>query len=235
MTAPPAVSPPAVSLAAEARRRKERRRRIGAIVAVVVMVVILVGVSIGAIGFNNSWWTQANPVASNDQKAPDGSSAFSQAGIDYFTRTGVVKVSMGADRPTSRQLGLSSSGTKHIDFLVPLTVRASAGSPLTFSLVDSLDVISSGGRLSAIEITPNDAYEQLIGDVHALAPQVGWSDSALAAFDAQLTSSRQASGGDSFTATVGPAASTGMRVSATLSGDSNSAPKLVIHVGAASR
>jgi hypothetical protein len=47
--------------------------------------------------------------------------------------------------------------------------------------------------------------------------------------------SRQASGGKSFTATVGPAASTGIRVSATLSGDSESAPKLVIHLGAVGR
>jgi hypothetical protein len=226
---------PAVSLAAEARRRKERRRRTGAIVAVVVMLAILVGISIGAIGFNNSWWTQSNPVASNDQKAPDGSSRFSQTGIDYFTRTGVVKVSMGADRPTSAQLGLSTSGARHVDFLVPLTVRATGGSTLSFPLVDSLDVISSGGRLSAIEITPNDAYEQLVGEVHSLAPQVGWSDSAVAAFDAEITASRQASGGDSFTATIGPAASTGMRVSATLSGDSNTTPKLVIHLGATSR
>ena len=229
------TAPPAVSVAAEARRRKEHRRRVGAIVAVVVMVVILVGAAIGAVGFNNSWWTQANPVASNDQKAPDGSSVFSQTGIDYFTRTGVVKVSMGADRPTSEQVGLASSGTKHIDFLVPLTVKATATTSLSFALVDSLDVISSGGRLSAIEITPNDAYEQLIGEVHALAPKVGWSDSAVAAFDAELTASRQASGGNSFSATVGPAASTGMRVSATLSGDSESAPKLVIRLGAVGR
>lgn len=207
----------------------------GAIIAVVVMVVILVGVSIGAVGFNNSWWTQANPVASNDQKAPDGSSRFTQTGIDYFTRTGVVKVSMGADRPTSAQLGLAASGTKHVDFLVPLTVRATATSTLSLPLVDSLDVISSGGRLSAIEISPNDAYEQLVGDVHTLAPQVGWSDSAVAGFDADLSASRQASSGDSFTATIGPAASTGMRVSATLSGDSNSTPKLVIHLGAVGR
>lgn len=229
------TAPPAVSVAAEARRREERRRRIGAIVAVAVMLAILVAVSIGAIGFNNSWWTQANPVASNDQKAPDGSSTFRQSGIDYFTRTRVVKVSLGADRPASEQLGLASSGTQHIDFLVPLTITATATSSLSFPLVDSLDVISSGGRLSAIEITPNDAYQRLVGDVHALAPQVGWSDSAVAAFDAELTASREASGGRSFTATVGPAVSTGMRVSATLSGDSGSAPKLVIHVGAVGR
>jgi hypothetical protein len=226
---------PALSVAAEARHRKARRRRVRAIVSVVVMVAILVGASIAAIGFNNSWWTQANPVASHDQKAPDGSSVFSQSGIDYFTRTGVVKVSMGAERPTSRQLGLTSNGTKHIDLLVPLTLRATANSALTFSLVESLDVISSGGRLSAIEITPANSYQQLVDEVHALAPQVGWSDSAMTAFDAALTASRRANSGDSFTATVGPGASTGMRVSATLSGDSNSAPQLVIRLGAVGR
>jgi len=113
------TAPPAVSVAAEARRRKERRRRISGITAVVVMCAILVGASVAAIGFNNSWWTQANPIASNDQKARDGSSVFSQTGIDYFTRTGVITVSMGADRPTSAQLGLSTSGTKHIDSWCP--------------------------------------------------------------------------------------------------------------------
>ncbi len=227
------TAPLTVSLAAEARRRKERRRRIGFWASTVAMIVIVVAVAIVTVGFNNSWWTQANPVASNDQKAPDGSSVFTQTGIDYFTRTGVVKITMGSDRPTAEQLGLTARGTKHIDFLLPLTVNANATSTVSFPLVDSVDVLSSGGKLSSLEVTPKASYEQLVRQVHALAPTVGWSESALANFDSDLAASRVAHKGDSFTATIGPAASAGMRVSATLSGDSSSAPSLAIRLDAA--
>jgi len=230
MTAPSAVS--AVSVAAEARRRKERRRRIGFWASIVAMLVVIGTVVVLALGFNGSWWVQTNPVASSDQLAPDGSSKFSQTGIDYFTRAGLVDVNLSGTRPTATGLGLADSGAKHVNFLVPLTVTVSATKKVTFPLVEGIDLTSSRGRLAAIEITPNAPYEQLIGDVRALAPEVGWSDSAVSGWENELVTSRQAHNGDSFTATIGPAASTGMRVSATLSGDKSSAPVLVIRLAA---
>lgn len=196
------------------------------------MLLVIATAVVLSFGFNNSWWVQSHPVASNDQVASDGSSVFTQAGIDFYTRTGVLRVTMASARPTAAELGLPASGTTHLDFLVPLTVTAKATQALTFTDVDGLDVISSGGKLSAVEIRPTATYAQMLDEVSALAPKVGWSAAAVAEFQAKLIADRQKNY-DSFTATIGPAAMTGMRVSATLSGDASSTPALVIRLDAA--
>lgn len=233
MTAPSTLERSAISAAAQARRRKHRRRVIGFWIAMVAMLLVIATAVVLTLGFNNSWWVQKNPVASNDQVASDGSSAFTQAGIDYFTKEGTVKITMTSQRPSATELGLADAPTKHLDFLVPLVVTAKGTQAVTFNDVDALDLITAGGKLSAIEIRPNATYAQLLGDVSALAPQVGWSAGAVAQFKADLIASRQQNHGDKFTATIGPAASTGMRISATLSGDASSTPVLVIHLDAA--
>ena len=233
MTAPSTLDRPAISAAAEARRRKQRRRVIGFWISIVAMLLVIATAVVLSIGFNNSWWVQKNPVGSNDQIAADGSSVFTQAGIDFFTRQGVIDVTMTSARPSSDDLGLATAATKHLDFLVPLTVTAKGTQSVTFTEVDGLDLITSGGKLSAIEISPQAPYQQLLGDVSTLAPKVGWSSDAVAQFQANLIANRQQHHGDSFTATIGPAATTGMRVSATLSGSASSTPQLVIRLDAA--
>jgi hypothetical protein len=233
MTAPSTLDRPAISAAAEARRRKHRRRVIGFWVSIAAMLLVIATAVVLALGFNNSWWVQSNPTASHDQIASDGSSVFTQAGIDFYTRTGAVDITMGSTRPSAADLGLADSGTKHLDFLVPLTVTAKATQAVTFTDVDALDVITAGGKVSAVEIRPNATYAEMVGAVSALAPKVGWSSDAVAQFQKDLVADRQKNHGDKFTATIGPAASTGIRVSATLSGDASSPPTLVIRLDAA--
>jgi len=233
MTAPSTVDRPAISAAAQARRRKHRRRVIGFWISIAAMLLVIATAVVLSIGFNNSWWVKSNPVASHDQIASDGSSVFTQAGIDYYTRTGAVNITMTSARPSASDLGLPASGTRHFDFLVPLVVTAKGTHAVSFTDVDGLDVISSGGKLSAIELRPNATYAQMLGQVQALAPKVGWSSDAVAQFEANLIADRQKHHGDSFTATIGPGAAAGMRVSATLSGDANSPPTLLIRLDAA--
>lgn len=233
MTAPSTIERPAVSAAAEARRRKNRRRVIGFWVSVAVMLMVIATAVLLSFGFNNSWWVQKNPIASNNQVASDGSSVFTQAGIDFYTRAGSVTVTMTAARPSASEVGLPASGTTHEDFLVPLTIRAVGTRTVSFPTFNGFDVITSGGAVSAIELRPVDSYQQMVSDVVDLAPTVGWSESAVSEFQAALVASRQQNHGDKFSATIGPAASTGMRVSATLSGDQNSGPVLVIRLEAA--
>jgi hypothetical protein len=233
VTAPSTLDRPAVSAAAEARRRKHLRRVIGFWISIAVMLLVIATAVVLSFGFNNSWWVQKNPVASNDQVASDGSSVFTQAGIDYFTREGAVTITMTSARPTAAELGLPASDTTHVEFLVPLTVTANGKKPVIFDELDGLDLVTSGGKLTALEIVPNASYQQLLGEVSALAPKVGWSASAVERFKANLIASRQQNNGEKFTATIGPSASTGIRVSATLSGDSDSAPVLVIRLDAA--
>ena len=233
MTATSTVDRAAVSAAAEARRRKHRRRVIGFWVSIVAMLLVIATAVVLSIGFNNSWWVKSNPVASHDQIAPDGSSVFTQAGIDYYTRTGVVRLTMTSARPSAAELGLPESGTKHVDFLVPLAVTATGTREVGFTDVDGLDLITSGGKLTAVELRPNASYAEMLGQVRALAPKVGWSADVVAQFEANLVADRQKNHGDKFTATIGPAAATGIRVSATLSGDASSPPTLVIRLDAA--
>ena len=233
MTAPSTLDRPAISAAAKARRRKHRRRVIGFWISIVAMLLVIATAVVLSVGFNNSWWVQKNPVASNDQVARDGSSVFTQAGIDFFTREGAINITMTSARPATTDLGLAPSATKHLDFMVPLTVTAKGTQSVTFTEVNGLDLITSGGKLAAIEIRPDAGYPQLLGDVSALAPKVGWSSDAVAQFQANLIANRQQNHGDKFSATIGPAATTGMRVSATLSGTASSSPELVIRLDAA--
>jgi hypothetical protein len=233
MTATPTLDRPAVSAAAEARRRKHLRRVVGFWASIVGMLLVIATVVVLSFGFNNSWWVQQNPVASNDQIARDGSSTFTQAGIDFYTRKGAVNITMTSVRPTAAELGLQSSGTRHLDFLVPLSVTATGTQPVTFTDANGIDLITAGGKLSAVEIRPSGSYPDFLRDVSALAPMVGWSSEAVAQFQANLVSNRQQNHGDKFTATIGPAASTGIRISATLSGTADSSPELVIRLDAA--
>ena len=233
MTASSTVDRAAVTAAAEARRSKHRRRVVGFWVSIAAMLMVIATAVVLSIGFNNSWWVKSNPVASHDQIASDGSSVFTQAGIDYYTRTGVVRLTMTSERPSAAELGLPASGSKHLDFLVPLAVTATGARPVGFTNVDGLDLITSGDKLAAVELRPNESYAQMLGQVRALAPKVGWSADAVAQFEADLVADRQKNHGDKFTATIGPAASTGIRVSATLSGDASSPPTLVIRLDAA--
>jgi len=99
--------------------------------------------------------------------------------------------------------------------------------------MSGFDVISSHDKLAAIEFRPNASYAEMLGQVRALAPKVGWSPDALAQFEASLVADRQKNHGDKFTATIGPAAAAGMLASATLSGDASSPPTLVIRLDAA--
>lgn len=232
-TADRVAAPTAVSAAAEARRRKQRRRVIGFWVSMAAMLLVIATAVVLTIGFNDSWWVQKNPVASNDQIAADGSSVFTQAGIDYYTRKGIVDITMTSARPSAVELGLPESGTTHLDFLVPLTLTAAGTRAVTFSDVDGMDLLTAADKVSAIEIRPTGSYARLLGAVAALAPRVGWSSEAVARFQADLVADRQKNHGDRFTATIGPAAATGMRVSATLSGDANSSPTLAIRLDAA--
>src|SRR5512140_3836143 len=110
MTAPSTLDRPAISAAAEARRRKHRRRVIGFWISIAAMLMVIATAVVLALGFNNSWWVKSNPVASHDQVASDGSSVFTQAGIDFYTRKGVVDVTMGSARPSAAALGLADSG-----------------------------------------------------------------------------------------------------------------------------
>ena len=174
-----------------------------------------------------------DPGPSSDQVAADGSSVFTQAGIDYFTRVGTLNVTMTPARPNAAALGLPQSGTKHLDLLVPVTLATRGGSVLRIDDVGSLDVITSDDRISAIELPSEGTFASSMAQVRELAPIVGWSESAVSRFAADLKKSRVANNYTGYTATIGPAVDGDMRVSATLSASATSGPTLVVRIAAA--
>jgi hypothetical protein len=135
---------------------------------------------------------------------------------------------MDAGRPSAAALGLPASGTRHFDLLVPVTVKLTASRTIDMDMIGSLDVVTSGGRISAIGLPMNGAYAALIQQVEDLAPQFGWSDSDISRFTAHLQASRAAHDFTAYSATIGPSQHDGMLVSASLSADATSSPTLVV-------
>ena len=216
-----------IAAADEARERTRRRRITSRVIGIVGSVSLIAVAVFCTLGFANSWWVEKTP-ASSDQHASDGSSVFTQAGIDYFTKQGVLRVTMGDDRPRAAELGLPASGTKHVDLLVPVKVTVTGAETVGVDIVGSLDVVTSHGRISAIELPFDGGYHSLIQQVQELAPRMGWSAADIDRFTTRLQASRAAHDFSAYSATIGPVLHDGMRLSATLSADATSGPTLVV-------
>ena len=102
-----------------------RRRVLLAWLPAAVLAVIIAAAVIAALAIQASWWTEERPVASDDQKAADGSSMLTDAGFDYVNVEGVVRVRIGEGGLSASELGLPADGEKSAEFRRP--VRAVIG------------------------------------------------------------------------------------------------------------
>src|SRR3546814_16513507 len=77
----------------------------------------------------NSWWTQTDPTPAGDQQAADGMSRFDRAGVDFFTRDGIVRLELRPDAAPATELGLAADEPATIEPIVPVPamVLAKAG------------------------------------------------------------------------------------------------------------
>src|SRR3546814_19927457 len=77
----------------------------------------------------NSWWTQTDPTPAGDQQAADGMSRFARAGVDFFTRDGIVRLELRPDAAPAPEFGLAADETATIEpnLTVPALVLATAG------------------------------------------------------------------------------------------------------------
>jgi hypothetical protein len=145
-----------------------------------------------SIGFNTSWWRQSDPVAS-DQQEVAGQSMFTQGGIDYSAKRGVVKISLAADRPTAFRLGLPQSGTRTIGYIVPVTIDVSnTGPAVRQQLADQVKIQTSDGRISAVYFLDDHAYSVMYQHAVDLIAATGTAADRQA-FDAALADTRTAS------------------------------------------
>ena len=97
-------------------RRPSRRRRLLSWVPSVVLLLLIGGFAVAALGVNSSWWVQERPAPAADQTAPNGSSVFTDAGVDYLVRTGEVRIRMDSDAPSASSLGLPADGTRTLPY-----------------------------------------------------------------------------------------------------------------------
>ena len=149
--------------------------------------------------FNNSWWRQTDPIASPQQQF-HGESLFTQAGIDYSAKRGLVTVSLAEDRPAASRLGLARSGARTVNYIVPLTVEVSgAGDPVRQTLVDAVRLQTMDGRIAAVSFTDDRSYSDIYQNAVTLIAATG-SAADRTAFDSMIASSRKASADRSYDA-----------------------------------
>jgi hypothetical protein len=203
--------------------RRKRRRRILGWIPYAAMAVIIVVIVIFSIMFNSSWWRDAHPAASVGQRY-EGQSMFTQGGVDYDGKQGLVIISLAADRPDADDLGLPSSGSRTIHYIVPLTIRVDAGqSTIREKLVDTVTLKTAGGVISAVRFIDNRAYSDMYSHAVDLLAATGGDRTA---FDAALESTRVASGDKSYRA-VSTTTMGGIRTRLVLAGTPSTA-KLTI-------
>ncbi|MDQ1582248.1 MAG: hypothetical protein QOF36_302 [Microbacteriaceae bacterium] len=215
-----------MSASVSARESRERRRRAIGWIPYGVMAVVVAAAVVLTIAFNESWWRQAHPAASAEQEF-GSQSMFTQAGVDYSGKLGLVKISLAADRPRASQLGLPASGSRTITYAIPLTIEVSGDDrPIRQTLTDTVQLQTSAGRISAVRFTDDRSYSEMYRNAIDVLAATG--DSAdRTAFDASLEASRNASNNKRYDA-VSVTESAGLRARLELKGSPSTAQLTIV-------
>ena len=182
-----------------------------------MLLILIVGVGVTAVVMSNSWWTDTEHTPSPDQVAADGTSTFTQAGVDYLNAAGVVIIKVRPDSLGALELGLDIDGSRNVEGLTPLELRLLGnGGVLNIDLVDSFTVTTSGGDISRVEMryAGNGNYRDLSRVIAGISGTVGWSVEDVAQMEDELTAARRESTGDSYSAQIQSRDKSGMQVSA---------------------
>lgn len=183
-----------------------------------MLTVVIVGVVIASLAIQQSWWTEEQPTASEDQKASDGSSMLTDAGFDYVNVEGVVRVRVGEGGLAAAELGLPADGDKSAEFRRPVrAIIAAEDDVYVLDDISALTATSQDGELVAVSLSPDvvRGFSGAVGYLRALAPEFGWDPAQLDAVEADVTEFNRSGEGDTFTATVGPSKGAA-QISATL-------------------
>jgi hypothetical protein len=199
-------------------RAPSRRRRLLSWLPSVVLLLIIGGFAVAAVGVNNSWWVDPEPTAAPDQTAPGGSSVFTDAGVDYLRRTGLVVVRMDGEALPAEVLGLAPDGERTVTVDRPLMVQAfgSAGA-LAVDEASAVTLRTAGGELVGIDVLVDGGdFTAAHAELAAVADLYGWEAEEVAGVVEQIAEAKRADPDSPATATVGPGEKVGLFVSATL-------------------
>ena len=202
--------------------RRRRRKRLLSWVPTAIAALLCVGVIVGAVVVGGSWWSE--PEAATDQQAEDGSSLFTQTGVDFLTRQGELRVKLREDGLSAEQLGLEPDGERTIEPLVPVTAII-LGEEGTFSieLIDAFTLVTEDGELAAVVTSPQGrpTWANAMSSLRSVAPSWGWSPEQLTQLNEDLLAA-QRQDGDAYSAELPMVESKGARVGARLDVDTRS-------------
>lgn len=169
------------------------------------MVLALALIALMVAAFNASWWVEDEPVASRAQVAADGSTIWTQDGIDFATRLGTAEINLADDRPSARDLGLPDDGTTPVEFSVPVVV-ATQGEDGAFGQdeVSQLELVTVDGRLMRADLVFPRQYQDVRRRVIELSGRGGWPADALQELETQLERSLRKSEGAAASGRIGP-------------------------------
>jgi hypothetical protein len=184
--------------------------------APIVLVVVAAGMTFVTLSVQNSWWVDRDRPPSSDQLAADGTTALTQAGLDYAYATGVLIIRVGDEALPAEQLGLDRDGERRLDADVPLQVRLLAPEgPLVLDLMDTVVVTTEDDRITRLEITPwgGVSYREFIALLQSRADTIGWTADDLQRLEDDLGAAQREREGETYSATLAGGDATGATVS----------------------
>jgi hypothetical protein len=203
-------------------RTPSRRRRLLSWVPSVVLLLLIAGFAVAAIGVNNSWWVEANPTASADQTASNGSSVFTRAGVDFLKRSGEVLIRMDGEALPAEELGLDADGSRTVtSFERPLLVRViGTDGALAVDRADELVLTTERGALMSVDVERPvpEGFLQAHAMLSDVADLYGWSTEEVASVPDRFGDARREHPEKIPAVTVGPGTAVGLAVSATVTG-----------------
>lgn len=209
----------------EERRRSKRRRVVLSWIPISIVALICVGVVVGAVAVQNSWWTQADPRPSTDQQASDGMSLFEPPGIDFLTHEGVVRVKVRADSLPASQLGLDVDGTETVEPRVPISaVVLTADGAFNVELVKSFTITTSDNQVTSVELVQDGQgmWLTIYPQLQRIAPSWGWTAQQLEQLRIDLTTASRDTTGPTYSATLPAVEHKGALASAEVTIDTDS-------------
>jgi hypothetical protein len=103
--------------------RRGTNRFVRVWLAPLVLLVVVAAMAGILVWFYNSWWVDPDRAPSSDQRASDGSTLFTSAGMDYAGATGVMIIRVSDESLDAEALGLDDDGVRRVDPDVPVQVR----------------------------------------------------------------------------------------------------------------
>lgn len=161
---------------------KRRRKALLSWVPITIVALVCAGFVVGAIAMQNSWWTQDDPTASDDQQMSDGTSRFDRAGVDFFTRQGTMRVKLREDAAPASALGLDADGRQDFAPITPVTaVIVAPDGAFAYELVDSFSLETEGDRVTEVRLLLDGAktWAGVTSQLQAMAAEWGWTTAQL--------------------------------------------------------